>query len=76
MEARANQKAALEPVNAVLKGKPHVFESWSDFIIIIISIDQLEWYLHYSVSICRFPPIDQLTFCILVLHATRQAQED
>jgi len=27
MEARANQKAALEPVNAVLKGKPHVFES-------------------------------------------------
>jgi hypothetical protein len=30
MVARANQKAALEPVNAVLKGKPHVFESWSE----------------------------------------------
>jgi len=27
MAARANQKAALEPVDAVLKGKPHVFES-------------------------------------------------
>jgi len=23
-------------VNAVLKGKPHVFESWAGFIIIII----------------------------------------
>jgi hypothetical protein len=23
---RANQKAALEPVNAALKGKPHIFE--------------------------------------------------
>jgi len=35
MEARANQKAALEPVNAVLKGKPHVFERWASFIIIL-----------------------------------------
>jgi hypothetical protein len=23
---RANQKAALEPLNAALKGKPHIFE--------------------------------------------------
>jgi len=27
MAARANPKAALDPVEAVLKGKPHVFES-------------------------------------------------
>ena len=26
MAIRANQKAALEPVNAALKGKPHIFE--------------------------------------------------
>ena len=33
MVVRANQEAASEPIKAVLKGKPHVFESWSDFII-------------------------------------------
>jgi hypothetical protein len=26
MVVRANQEAAFEPMNAVLKGKPHVFE--------------------------------------------------
>jgi len=30
---RANQDAALELIKSRLKGKPHVFESWSDFII-------------------------------------------
>jgi hypothetical protein len=31
---RANHEAAFEPNKSGLKGKPHVFESWSDFIII------------------------------------------
>jgi hypothetical protein len=35
---KGKPKGCLELVNAVLKGKPHVFESWAGFIIIIIII--------------------------------------
>jgi hypothetical protein len=36
MVVRANQKAAFEPIKSGLEGKPHVFESRSDSIIIVI----------------------------------------
>jgi hypothetical protein len=32
---KGKPKGCLELVNAVLKGKPHVFESWAGFIIIL-----------------------------------------
>jgi len=34
MVVRANQEAAFEPIKSCLKGKPHVFESWSEYLII------------------------------------------
>jgi len=36
---KGKPEGCLEPVNAVLKGKPHVFESWSELIITIIIFD-------------------------------------
>ena len=41
---RANQKAALELVNAALKGKPHIFESWSEFILVILVSESIDLY--------------------------------
>jgi hypothetical protein len=49
MAVRANQEAAFEPNKSGLKGKPHVFESWSDSII-IISIDQLMVFALFNVN--------------------------
>ncbi|MGB8036290.1 MAG: hypothetical protein WCF03_20940 [Nitrososphaeraceae archaeon] len=53
MIIRANKKAALEPVNAALKGKPHIFESWSELILVILvseSIDLTSYLLNFKLS--------------------------